>query len=138
MNWKSKTPQCSTSALYLDALLKLDTNGKMTTQLYEKRDDFNLSIVNFPYLHVCSNIPASPAYRSLFDMQELLRQTISLLFSSRLYTDKQVDVTGISTVSFTGSFPQILWSLQQFYLPIQPFFGPHAVWYVLYQSLSRS
>jgi hypothetical protein len=25
-----------------------------------KRDDFNFSIVNFPYL--CSNIPASPAY----------------------------------------------------------------------------
>jgi hypothetical protein len=23
-------------------------------------------------------------------------------------------------------------------LPIQPFFGPHAVWYVSYQSLSRS
>jgi hypothetical protein len=29
-------------------------------QLYDKRDDFNFSIVNFPYL--CSNIPASPAY----------------------------------------------------------------------------
>jgi hypothetical protein len=40
--------------------LKLDTNDKITTQLYDKRDDFNLSIVNFPY--PCSNIPASPAY----------------------------------------------------------------------------
>ena len=27
---------------------------------YDKRDDFNFSIVNFPYL--CSNIPSSPAY----------------------------------------------------------------------------
>jgi hypothetical protein len=27
---------------------------------YDKRDDFNFSIVNFPYL--CSNTPASPAY----------------------------------------------------------------------------
>ena len=54
------TTECSTSASYLDVLLKLDTNGKITTQLYDKRDDFNFSIVNFPYL--CSNIPASPAY----------------------------------------------------------------------------
>ena len=50
------TTECSTSTSYLDVLLKLDTNGK----LYDKRDDFNFSIVNFPYL--CSNIPASPAY----------------------------------------------------------------------------
>jgi hypothetical protein len=40
--------------------LKLDTNGNLTTQLYDKRDDFNFSIVNFPY--PCSNIPAAPAY----------------------------------------------------------------------------
>jgi hypothetical protein len=59
MNWKSKTPQCSTSASYLD-VLELDTNGKITTQLSDKRDDFNFSIVNFPYL--CSNTPASSAY----------------------------------------------------------------------------
>jgi hypothetical protein len=38
----------------------LDSNGKTTTQLYDKRNDFIFSIVNFPYL--CGNIPASPAY----------------------------------------------------------------------------
>jgi hypothetical protein len=32
--WKSKTQQCSTSASYLDILLKLDTSNKLTTQLY--------------------------------------------------------------------------------------------------------
>ena len=32
----------------------------LTTPLYDKRDNFNFSIVNFPYL--CSNIPASPVY----------------------------------------------------------------------------
>jgi hypothetical protein len=42
------TTECSTSALYLDVLLKLDTNGKIATQFYDKRDDFNFSIVNFP------------------------------------------------------------------------------------------
>jgi hypothetical protein len=30
------------------------------TQLYDKRDDFNFSILNFPYLS--SDIPASPAH----------------------------------------------------------------------------
>ena len=48
------------SASYLDILLNIDINGKLTTQLYDKRDDFSFSIVNFPYL--CSNIPSSPAY----------------------------------------------------------------------------
>jgi hypothetical protein len=52
--------ESSTSASYLNVLLKLDTNEKITTQLYDKRDDFNFSIVNFPYR--CSNILASPAY----------------------------------------------------------------------------
>ena len=54
------TTEYSTFASYLDVLLMLDTNGKITSQLYDKLDDFNFSIVNFPYL--CSNIPASPAY----------------------------------------------------------------------------
>jgi hypothetical protein len=43
------TTECSTSASYLDILLKLDANSKITTQLYDKRDDFNFSIINFPY-----------------------------------------------------------------------------------------
>jgi hypothetical protein len=46
--------------LLLIYLLKLDTNDKIKTQLYDKRDYFNFSFVNFPYL--CSDIPASPAY----------------------------------------------------------------------------
>jgi hypothetical protein len=58
------------SASYLDALLELDSKLKITIQLYDKWDDFNFSVVNFPYL--CSNIPASPAYSVyIFDMQEL-------------------------------------------------------------------
>ena len=40
------TTKWSTFASYLDVLLKLDTNGKTTTQLYEKQDYFNFSIVN--------------------------------------------------------------------------------------------
>jgi hypothetical protein len=34
--------------------------GRLRTKLYDKRDDFNFPIVNFPF--ICSNIPAGPAY----------------------------------------------------------------------------
>jgi hypothetical protein len=37
-----------------------DSNGRLTTTLYDKRDDFYFAIVNFPLL--CSNIRLSPAY----------------------------------------------------------------------------
>ena len=40
--------------------LEFDEEGKLFTRLYDKRDDFDFPIVNFPYL--CSNIPESPAY----------------------------------------------------------------------------
>ena len=44
---------------YLDWYLYIDS-GKLTTRLYDKRDDFNFPIVNFPFLS--SNIPSAPAY----------------------------------------------------------------------------
>jgi hypothetical protein len=47
------------SASYLDLNLKIDSEGRLRTKLYDKRDDFNFSIVNFPF--ICSNIPAAPA-----------------------------------------------------------------------------
>jgi Fe-S-cluster formation regulator IscX/YfhJ len=48
------------SASDLDVLLKWDTDGTITTHLYDKQDHFPFSIVNFLYLR--SNIIASPAY----------------------------------------------------------------------------
>jgi hypothetical protein len=41
------------SASYLDILLNIDSNGRLTTPLYDKHDDFHFSIVNFHFL--CSN-----------------------------------------------------------------------------------
>jgi hypothetical protein len=37
-----------------------DRSASYLTQLYDKIDDFNFPIVNFPF--ICSNIPAAPAY----------------------------------------------------------------------------
>ena len=47
-------------ASYLDLLLKYDNFHSLLVTLYDKRDDFNFDIVNFPFLS--SNIPQSPAY----------------------------------------------------------------------------
>ena len=54
-----ETTETAASSSYLDCYLNID-NGKLTTWLYDKRDDFNFPIVNFPFLS--SNIPSAPAY----------------------------------------------------------------------------
>jgi hypothetical protein len=54
------TTDTDKSASYLDLHLEIDSEGRLRTTLYDKRDDFNFLIVNFPF--ICSNIPAVPAY----------------------------------------------------------------------------
>jgi hypothetical protein len=49
----------SRSAAYLDIQFETDNEGLLRKKLYDKRDDFNLPILNFPF--ICSNIPAAPA-----------------------------------------------------------------------------
>ena len=53
------TTESNTSASYLDLLLSIESDGQLRTSLYDKRDDFNFHIINFPFLS--SNIPSSPA-----------------------------------------------------------------------------
>ena len=48
----------TTSASYLDLLLSIGRDCQLHTSIYEKRDDFNFHITNFPFLS--SNIPSSP------------------------------------------------------------------------------
>ena len=50
----------NTSVSYLDFLLSIGRDGQLHTSIYDKRDDFNDHIINFPFLS--SNIPSSPAY----------------------------------------------------------------------------
>jgi hypothetical protein len=73
------TTESSRSVLYLDVLLKLDTNSKITTQPYDKEDDFNFSIVNFLTYVVEFHLHLHMLYiyRTLFDMQGLARNTIN-------------------------------------------------------------
>ena len=47
-------------ANYLDLTFIIGRNNRLYTKLYDKRDDFDFHIVNFPFL--LSNIPSSPSY----------------------------------------------------------------------------
>jgi hypothetical protein len=48
------------SASYRDLHFEIDHEGRLRTNLYDKRDDFVFFVVNFTF--ICSNIPAAPAY----------------------------------------------------------------------------
>ena len=54
------TTDTDSSALYLDLHLEIDSEGRLRTKRYDKRDYFNFFIVNFPFIY--NNIPAVPAY----------------------------------------------------------------------------
>ncbi|KAK3095551.1 hypothetical protein FSP39_016026 [Pinctada imbricata] len=64
-----ETTETNDSASYLDIMLSYDTDGHMNTSLYDKRDDFNISITNVPFLS--SNIP-SPSACGVF-ISQLIR-----------------------------------------------------------------
>ena len=55
-----ETTDTASSASFLDLYLEFDDSGQISTKMYDKRDDFNFKIINFP--NMCSNVPASPAY----------------------------------------------------------------------------
>ena len=45
---------------YLDLTFIIDSGGKLSSRLYDKRDDFDFHIVNFPYLS--NNMPSGRSY----------------------------------------------------------------------------
>jgi hypothetical protein len=100
--------ECSTFTSYLDISFELDADGKSTTQLNDKRDYCSYSIVNFPY--VCGSIPSPLAY-DVYILQMIWYAraclTYRYLIRGSLLTSKR-DVTGVSTILFTGIVPQIL------------------------------
>ena len=57
---RNDTTDTARSASYLGIHLKTDSETRLRTNLYVKRDYFNLLIVNFPFIR--SNIPATPTY----------------------------------------------------------------------------
>ena len=55
----NKANSSDTDAPFLDLNLSI-TNGIVSSKIYDKRDDFNFEIVNFPCLD--GDVPRSPSY----------------------------------------------------------------------------
>ena len=55
----NKANSSDTEAWFLDLNLSI-TNGIVSSKIYDKRDDFNFEIVNFPFLD--GDVPRSPSY----------------------------------------------------------------------------
>ena len=64
----NKANSSDTEAPFLDLNLSI-TNGIVSSKIYDKRDDFNFEIVNFPFLD--EDVPRSPSY-SVY-MSQLIR-----------------------------------------------------------------
>jgi len=62
------TTDSPNSASYLHLYLKHDINGTVTTKLYDKRDDFNFPVANYPFLD------SNSLYRSVLLTRKLLNQ----------------------------------------------------------------
>ena len=75
------TTESITFASYPDLLLSIRRNGLLHTSIYDKRDDFNFHITNFPFLS--SNIPCR-FYLSAYMMRP------GLLLAWMFYSEGQV------------------------------------------------
>ena len=69
---------------YLDLTFIIDSGGKLSTRLYDKRDDFDFHIVNFSFLS--RNIPSGPSYglyiHSSLDMHDAVNTMMILDIST--------------------------------------------------------
>ena len=106
------TTDSATFVNYLDLRLEIDENHNLIPSLFDKRDDFNFPIVNFPFIG--SNIPASPAY-GVF-----VSQLIRYARSSQRYPDfVQRSSQLVSKLISQGYLPQRLKST------FKKFYGRH-------------
>ena len=74
----NKANSSDTEAPFLDLDLSI-TNGIISSKIYDKRDDFNIEIVNFPFLD--GDVPRSPSY-GVF----VLRECFLMLMTSSTET----------------------------------------------------
>ena len=102
------TTESNTSSSYFDLPLSIGRDGRLHTSLYDKHDDFNYYITNFPFLS--SNIPSSPAY-GVF-ISQLIRYA-TLLLPTWIYSCQSVGTVNF-TLPFTTSVTISISILQSF------------------------
>ena len=96
----------------MDLLLSIESGGQLRTSLYDKRDDFNFHITNFPFLS--SNIPSSPAYGVFYLTAHTVCQGLLLLwmfYSKGDTTFIWAPRTGICHGTFEIVPQEVLWSI---------------------------
>jgi hypothetical protein len=114
----------SSSASYLDILLKLNTNGKITTQFYDKR---MISISpSSTFLFLCSNISISLAF-GVYISQLIRYGRVCLTYGQFLIRDSLLTKKLMSRVFYCLVYKQLSASFTTISLPIQSFFGSNAV-----------
>ena len=59
----NKVNSSDTEAPFFDLNLSI-TNDIVSSKIYDKRDDFNFEIVNFPFLY--GDVPRSPSYGCIY------------------------------------------------------------------------
>ena len=74
----NKSNSSDTEAPLLDLNLSI-TNGIVYAKIYDKRDDFNFEIVNFPFLD--GDIPRFPSY-GVYISQRILQECVVMLMTS--------------------------------------------------------
>ena len=77
----NKANASDTEAAFLDLNLSID-NNIVSTKIYDKRDDFNFDIVNFPFLvnFPSLNVPLMVyIYLNLFALPEHLRMLLTTI-----------------------------------------------------------
>ena len=79
-----------TEAPIFDLYLSI-TNGIVPTKIYDKRNEFNFEIVNFPFLD--GDVPRSPlpmvyTFRNLFVLQEYALMLMTSTIETKFLTSK--------------------------------------------------
>ena len=86
-----KTTESNSTISYLDISISI-CNNKYVTEVYDKRENFNFKIVNYPYM--CSNIPAKPTYgvyvSQLIRISRICDNYVSFVKRYRLLTERLI------------------------------------------------
>ena len=72
----NKANSSDTEAPFLDLNLSI-TNGIVSSKIYDKPDDFNFEIVNFPFFD--GDVPRSPSYVYIFLSLFVLLECVLML-----------------------------------------------------------
>ena len=75
----NKANASDTEATFLDLHLSI-SNGIVSTKIYDKRDDFDFEIVNFPFLD--GDVPRSTSYGVYISQLIVLLEHLAMLLTS--------------------------------------------------------